>query len=365
MRAKIEPNRHIRVSLRYNEQKVVEGKAERIAAENFLRSYDQLSHANILSRFRQRSSFNERHSDYGVHFMLNFGKVEKLSQERLTQIANRYMGEMGFEDQPYVVYQHHDAGHTHLHVVASGVRANGDWFHLQRKHYLESHAVCRRLEKEFSLEKSIKASANDQSEFAVEHAQKVKYGEPGLKRSMSDVLNTVVDHYQYTSIDEFNAILKPYNMEANPGLPGSYLQRVRGILFHALDDDGVRVGTPIKGSLFLLKPTRPRLEQKFEENRQLREPARERLRTAIEWALAGRAPTWSGLIKGLEKEGITMVTNKRQDGSEGVFFVDHVKKAAFSAENLGPSCHLEALRTRCAPEAPVIQQQEQTLNLQI
>jgi hypothetical protein len=365
MRAKIEPNEHIRISLLYNEQKAVEGKAVRIAAENFLKDSGWLTHKEILDRFRQRSSFNDRHRDYGVHFMLNFGKVEKLGPGRLTEITGRYMCDMGFEDQPYVVYQHHDAGHTHVHIVACGVRADGSWCYLRPRNYLESHAICRKLEKEFSLEKSIRSTVADQPEFAVDHAQKVKYGEPGLKRSMSDVLNTVVDHYRYTSLDELNAILRQYNVEANPGLPESRLRKVGGLLYHALDDDGVRVGMPIKASLFHLKPTLPRIEQKMEENRSQRESERERIHTAIEWALAGRPPTWTGFLKDLEKEGIAVVASKRSEGGEGLFFVDHITKAAFSGESLGSAFGSEAIRNKCVQEEPIqqIYQQKNTLHL--
>ena len=359
MQPKIEPNRQIRVSLRYNEQKVKEGKAERIGSENFLKNYDRLAKEEILDRFRQRSSFNERLHDYGVHFTLNFGKQEKLENEKLVNIANRYMTAMGFEDQPYVVYRHSDAGHTHLHIVATTVRADGSWIRLEPSHYRASYALSKELEKEFLLEKNIKVTPADQPHFAVDHAQKVKYGEPGLKHAISDVLNTVVDHYNYTSLDEFNAILKQYNVTANSGLEDSRLRKVGGLLYHALDDDGNRIGVPIKASLFLLKPTLKKLEQKFTENQRLREEPRERLHTAIEWALAGEAPDWAGFKESLEKEGIAVVTNRKEGGKEQVFFVDHAGKCAFSGENLGAGYDLAALQARLAPEQQLTEQQVQ------
>jgi len=230
---------------------------------------------------------------------------------------------------------------------------------------LASHALCRKLEKEFSLEKSVKAMPQDQWEFAADHAQRVKYGDPGLKRSMSDVLNTVVDHYRYTSIDELNAILKQYNVEANPGLPDSRLRKFGGVLFHALDEDGQRIGVPIKASLFLLKPTMKRLEQKFEESRALTESARESIHTAIEWALAVRAPAWGSFLKSLEKDGIAAVINKKEDGQEQLFFIDHGKKCAFASESIAANLNLPALRNRCVPEEQLTQQQEQRLNLRL
>jgi hypothetical protein len=359
MHSKIAPNKSVYISLYYNEQKVSVGKAERIGAENFLKDHDRLTSAEILARFRQRSSYNEGRPEFGVHFSLNFGKVEEIDKVKLGQIADRYMAGMGFEDQPYVVYQHKDAGHTHLHVVATRVRADGSLIRLEPKDYFESQCLCRELEREFVLEKKLKSTESDQYRYAVDHAQKVSYGEPGLKRALSDVLNTVVDHYQYTSLDEYNAVLKQYNVEANPGLPDSHLRKVGGLLYHSLDDNGDRIGVPIKASEFLLKPTLKRLEQKFEQNQSLRESSREHLHTSIEWALAGRAPSWTEFTDSLEKEGIAIVTTKKEGGKDQLFFVDHAGKSVFAAENIAPDYDLQALQIRCIPEEQVIQQQLQ------
>jgi|SRR6185312_4019177 len=364
MLPKIKHYRNILVPLRYNEQKVAQGLAVKIGAENFLRDYDRLSKADIIERFRQRSSFNERLHDHGVHFSLNFGKTELLDNTKMVQIANRYMSGMGFEDQPYVIYRHHDAGHTHLHIVATNVKADGSGILIERDGLFKAHALSRKLENEFSLLRSAKAKPEEQQRFAVEHAQRVTYGEPGLKRAISDVLNTVVGHYNYTSLDEFNAILKQYNVTANPGSENSRLHQRGGLLYHALDGDGNRIGVPIKASLFHLKPTLKNLEKRFEQNQSLREDSRKRLHTAIEWALSGRAPDWKGFTESLEKEGISVVTLRKED-KERVFFVDHAGKSAFAGDSLGNGYDLGALRNRCTPEEKLTEEQIQVQKLNL
>jgi hypothetical protein len=353
MQAKISPVKSILKALRYNEQKVAQGKAERIHAENFLKDHDRLTKADILERFRQRSTFNERMKDNGIHISLNYGKNEQLGNEKLIRLIDRYAEAMNLGDQPYVAYKHNDAGHTHVHIVATSVKANGDRIDLHPRDYLNSVLLCKQLEKEFSLEKLIGATDEQKEEFSVDHAQKVIYGEPGLKRAISDVLNTVVDHYNYTSLNELNAILRQYNVTANPGEEGSRLNKVGGLLYQAIDSDGARIGVPIKASLFLLKPTLKNLEQRFTQNQTQRETHRERLSTAIEWALAGRTPTWERLREDLEKKGINIVINNGKDDIRRVFFVDHLEKYAFEGKNLGPGYTLEDLRTRCTPEERV------------
>lgn len=353
MQAKITPVRSILKALRYNEQKVAQGKAERIHAENFLTDHDRLTKADILERFRQRSTFNEHMKDDGFHISLNYGKKEDLDNKTLSQLCNRYNAGMRLEDQPNVGYKHNDAGHTHVHIVATSVKANGDRIDLHPRDYVNSVILCKQLEKEFSLEKLIGVTDDQKEEFSVDHAQKVVYGEPGLKRAISNVLNTVVDHYNYTSLNELNAILRQYNVTANPGEEGSRLNKVGGLLYQAIDSDGARIGVPIKASLFLLKPTLKNLEQRFTKNQTQRETHRERLSTAIEWALAGRTPTWERLREDLEKKGIDMITNNGKDDTLRIFFIDHLEKCAFEGKNLGAGYTLDDLRTRCAPEERV------------
>ena len=364
MLPKIKHHRNILVPLRYNERKVAEGKAVKIGAENFLRDYHRLSRADIVSRFRQRSSFNERLSDHGVHFSLNFGKTEQLDNPKMAQIADRYMSGMGFEEQPYVVYRHNDAGHTHLHIVASNVRADGAGIFIERDGMFRAHALSRELEKEFSLQHSERADRNDRQRFSVERAQRVVYGEPGLKRAISDVLNTVVRHYNYTSLDEYNAILKLYNVTANPGSEDSRLHRRGGLLYHALDADGNRIGVPIRASLFTLKPTLKNLEKDFRQNESRRHDLSERLHTAIGWAMSGPAPDWNAFTQSLENDGIAVVT-LRKDGNDRIFFVDHAQRCAFSGVALGAAGDLQTIRNRCALEQTLTEEHNQSHQLNL
>ena len=367
MHPKIAFLKNILTALRYNEQKVAEGKAEKIGAENFLKDYAGLTKEDVIDRFRQRSSFNERLHDHGVHFSLNFGKLEKIDNAKLMRITERFMTGAGFEDQPYVAYRHTDAGHTHVHLVATTVQADGSPMDVKPRDYKAFVALCKQLENEYGLEKGIKLRPEDQREFAVDRARRVVYGEPGLKRAMSNVLNTVVDHYAYSSLGELNAILKQYNVEANAGHEGSRLRKVGGLLYHALDEDGKRIGVPIKASLFLLKPTMKHLEQRFAASQAQRERSRERIHLAIDWALAGRAPNWEEFRMRLEKDGISLVTDKNGDKGGTAFFVDHVEKAAFSDKGLGREYGLDVLRNKCAQVEQVTEEQllQQRLNFRL
>jgi Relaxase/Mobilisation nuclease domain len=364
--AKISTHVTIHVPLRYNELKVTEGKAECIGAENFLKTADRLSMQDKIDRFEQRSSLNEMVFKNSVHISLSFGKSDDLDNERMDMIGNRYMERMPFKDQPYIIYRHYDAGHPHLHIVASSIRADGSKIHLQPDNMRESVAICKELESEFSLQPNRRSTMEDLPTFQVQQAQKVIYGEPDLKRHVSDVLNTVVDHYQYTSMDEFNAILREYNVVANTGSENSKLQKVGGLYYHVLDENGERIGVPLKASEFLLKPTLSRLEEHFALSQAQRETSRERLHAVVDWSLAGRPPSWTGWRDELERDGVSVIVNKsRADLTEHLYFIDHKTKSAFSAESLGDHYTLNAIRERCRPEEKLVQEEIPSQRLKI
>lgn len=63
-----------------------------------------------LNRFLKLASLNENAKRNTVHISLNFDPSENHSKENLKQIAKVYMDKIGFGKQPYLVYQHYDAG---------------------------------------------------------------------------------------------------------------------------------------------------------------------------------------------------------------------------------------------------------------
>jgi hypothetical protein len=273
-------------------------------------------------------------------------------------LATKYMQRLGFEQQPFLVYRHYDTAHPHLHVVTTNIRADGSRIGTGPPLLYHSHQITRELENEFSLQRNKIATLGEKEKFNVQQAQRVSYGESGLLHSISNVLNTVVDHYKYTSLSELNAILQLYKVKASRGKETSRLYQYRGLLYHALDENGKSIGKGIKASSFFLKPTLNKLEEKFALNRSLRQEQRERLTTAIDWTMAGRPPDWQEFKNALEKDNISVVVQEEKKGDpESIYFVDHQAKAVFSGEGLGDPYSYHAIRERCAQEQ--VQEQEE------
>jgi len=141
-------------TLNYNEKKVNEGVAEIISAVNYPIDVEQLSFSNKLNRLENQAALNENVSRKSVHISLNFGPSEKLSKERLGEIADTYMQKIGFGEQPYLVYQHFDSGHPHIHIVSVKVRADGSRIDTQNIGRNQSEKARKEIEISFGLVKA-------------------------------------------------------------------------------------------------------------------------------------------------------------------------------------------------------------------
>lgn len=125
MVCKVRSGKSIKGALNYNEHKVKEGVAECIGATNFVGEPQHLRFSDKLARFEQLIEKNARAKTNCVHISLNFDLSERLSQNKINEIAADYMNKIGFDDQPFLVYQHNDAAHPHLHIVTTNIQEDG------------------------------------------------------------------------------------------------------------------------------------------------------------------------------------------------------------------------------------------------
>ena len=335
-------------ALNYNEKKVQKGQAECLHTENYLLSPSRMNFHQKLERIQDLIVRNERAKKSNtLHISLNFDPAEKLAAEKLVQIAKAYMEKIGFSDQPYLVYQHHDAGHPHLHILTTNIQADGkriDTYNLGRN---QSETARKELEKEFGL-----VVAQGKGKFRVDpispvNVQKVQYGKSETRRSITNVLDAVINQFKYTSLAELNAILRQYNVQADRGLENGIIHRSGGLLYRMLDNQGNKVGVPIKASLIYSQPTLKNLELKFTENETTRQPDKKRLKTSIEWVLAKSPGNLEGLVAALKKEGIQVILRENKEGLiYGITFIDYRSKAVFNGSDLGKGFSIAGIQEK-------------------
>ena len=340
----------------YNENKVKAGVAECIGAGNYPIDPDKMSLSMKLNRFLKQMELNENVKRNSVHISLNFDVSEShLPQEKLLSIAENYMEKIGFGKQPFLVYQHYDAGHPHIHLVTTNVEADGKRIDLHHLGIRKSEPARKAIERDFGL---VAAEAQKKQEnylLKPVSASKALYGKSQTKMALQNVLEAVLNVYKYASLPELNAVLKQYNVIAERGTEDSRVYQTGGLLYRVLDAGGNTVGVPIKASLFYNKPTLKFLEQKFKENESKRMPYKSRIRNTADMALLGKKLTLQELVKVLEKQGIHTALRINETGMVyGITYVDHQTKSVFNGSALGKQYSAKAIQERCVSEPDLL-----------
>lgn len=347
MVAVIKTGHSIQRILNYNENKVKEGVAEAISAANYPMDVKQLSFNNKLNRLLNQAALNENVSRNSVHVSLNFDPSEKVSNEQLKEIADTYMQKIGFGEQPYLVYQHFDAGHPHIHIVSVKVRDDGRRIDTQNIGRNQSEKARKEIEIAYNLVKA--ESIKNEYELKSAYTQKVQYGKSDSRRAIANVLDAILNTYKYTSLPELNAVLMQYNVMADRGSEHSRVYQHGGLLYRILDEKGNPIGVSIKASSFHNKPTLNYLEERFPLNEAARQSHKARVKNVINLAFL-KQPKLSvqALVSTLEKEGINTVIRQNADGIiYGLTYVDHQTKCVFNGSALGKPYSAKSILERC------------------
>lgn len=348
MVARITTPGSIRQSLNYNEQKVKSEQAVLLHAEGFLKDTEQLNFTDKLMRFKGLIELNDRAKTNTLHISLNFDNADKIDREKLVDIATEYMQKIGFKEQPYLVYQHYDAGHPHAHIVTTNIRVDGsriDTFNIGRN---QSEKARKEIQIAYDLVRADNMKTK-QDVLKPAYVKKIQYGRSETKKAITNVLNEVLNTYKYSSLPELNAVLKQYNVLADRGGENSRIFKNNGLVYRILDENGNKIGVPIKASDFYSKPTLKFLEVKFQQNEVEKQSKKSWVRTAIDLALL-KNPNHSvnSLIKALEKEGIKTVLRQNDQGlMYGITYVDYRTQCVYNGSDLGKQYSAKAIQERC------------------
>jgi hypothetical protein len=352
MVAKITIGKTIRGIVNYNENKVKQGQAQCIAAGNYGIEQDDLSFYQKLNRLEHLQEKNSRVKTNSVHISLNFDPSEKLNHQLLSEIAGRYMEKIGFANQPYLIYEHRDAGHPHIHIITTNVQDNGKAISLHNIGRERSEPARKELELEYGLVQAESRSQKQIQGLKPFPIEKLQYGQSETKRAITNIVNTIIRQYNFTSLPELNAVLKQYNVVADRGSEDTRMYQKNGLLYSATDDRGNKLGVAIKASAIYNKPTLKNLEQQFQKNGQSRKLYREMLKERIDKALTNR-PTFSrnDLDRLLKRENIKVLYRENKEGIiYGITFIDQFKKSVFNGSDLGKEYAAKALTARMVKE---------------
>tara|TARA_R110002020_G_scaffold27610_2_gene89077 strand:- start:728 stop:1906 length:1179 start_codon:yes stop_codon:yes gene_type:complete len=293
------------------------------------------------------ANLNSITSVNAVHISLNFAPGEDFEKEKLQEITKEYIRGIGFESQPYLVYKHTDAGHPHLHIVTTNIELDGKRIPLHNIGKLKSEPTRKAIEKQFGL---VPAQSQKHGLFIAKPVavSRLDYGKSETKWAIGNVLQHVLKNYKFTSLPELNAVLNQYRVVADRGSEESRIFKNRGLVYRVLDDQGNKIGVPIKASSFYFKATLNSIESRFEANEMGRKKQLKSTRSAIDLTVMKMpGKSLDEVIKSLEKQGIATLKRENQEGRlYGITFVDHRTKCVFNGSALGKQYSAKGLMDR-------------------
>jgi hypothetical protein len=347
MVAKITFPKSIEAALNYNEKKIQKGSAQCLHAANYLMDAKEMNFYQKLNGFKMLNYLNNRATTKTLHVSLNFDPSEKLPVGKLVEIARMYMKRIGFEEQPYLVYKHEDAAHPHIHIVSSTIREDGSRINTHNIGRNQSEIARKEIEAKFELvkaERQQKLWLQKIKPFAME---KALYGISETKQSISNIVTAVFTQYKYSSLPEFNAALKQFNIIADRGKEEGRIYKNRGLVYRILNTHGIKVGVPIKASSIACKPILQNLEQKFIANETAKQPLKQLTKNVIDDCLNKKPGSINQLITDLEEKNIYTVLRQNYEGRlYGITFVDNQNKCVFNGSDLGKGYSIAALQSR-------------------
>lgn len=110
----------------------------------------------ILKELAMMRAMNPKLKRNTYHTSLNFATGEKISNQKMKSIAEEYMKRMGFDNNLYIIFRHHDTNHPHCHILATRNRFDGTVVS-DSNNYRRSEKIIRDLEKKYQLQ-TVKSS---------------------------------------------------------------------------------------------------------------------------------------------------------------------------------------------------------------
>ncbi|MDB5088766.1 MAG: relaxase [Mucilaginibacter sp.] len=348
MVARINTGKSIRGMLHYNENKVRDGEAQLILASGFVGEIGEMSFNQKYARFHHLTMLKPNVKTNAMHISLNFHSSEQLSDPQLQLVAQAYMDKIGFGDQPYVVYRHDDSAHQHVHIVTTNITKDRQRIDLHDIGKKLSEPARKAIEKEFNLVRAQGKELKVGPGIKAADPVKAQYGKLPTKKAMSNIVAVVSRDYLFTSLAEYNAILKGFNVMAFRGGEDTDMFQRKGLMYTMLDAKGQPAGVPIKSSAFYSKPTLWNLEKKFGPNTEKRKEYRLALKQRLDQVLGAYASLTRGaFLKETAALGIEVNFRENEHGFIfGITYIDHQNKTVFNGSDLGKAYSAKAITER-------------------
>ncbi|MBO9692981.1 conjugal transfer protein MobB [Chryseobacterium sp.] len=330
MIAKIGKGENLWGALTYNQQKVDNEKGTVLFTNKIPDLWDRPYSVKFFHQYFEPYLIANNKTEKPVrHFSLNPDPEDKVNDKDYREMAQQYMQEMGYGNQPYVVFKHTDIDRTHIHIVTTCVQIDGKKIS-DRYDHPRSMDACRKLEKQYDLKVAGENRNLNQSPIF----KPIDYTKGNIKTQLSAVLRHIPQTYGFQSMGAYNALLSQFNMcmeEVNGELHGKMR---KGIVYFATDKNGKKISSPFKSSLFGKQAGLENIQVVIEKSKMKNNHSKLILKRTIETAIS-TSRTETAFKKQLLEQGIATVI-RENDAARiyGITFIDHNSKSVWNGSQL-------------------------------
>jgi hypothetical protein len=212
MIAKISTGSHVFGMVNYNHSKINqtindEQKGIILGTNNIIST----DFNDIVDAISTHNSRNNNVTKPNIHISLSFHKDDILDNETIYKIAEDYMKEMDFDEQPYAVYRHFDKEHPHVHIVSSQINIEGKKI-TDSHNFYHSQKISRQLEEKYRITKAVeKNEIFDKKDLAKAINEHLEEGKHSLSAIMKRILSDVLDK-KPTDEKQFDRLLEEFQL---------------------------------------------------------------------------------------------------------------------------------------------------------
>ena len=195
-----------------------------------------------------------------------------------------------------------------------------------------SKQITRELEQKYNLHPAEKKARTERPEL-----KKVDYTAGDVKHQIGNTVKAACYGYRFQSFGEYKALLATYNICAEEVKGEVNGKPYQGIVYSATNDNGEKVGSPVKasriGKSVGYEAVQRRMEKSGEaiKNGKLKERTRKIVADAVR-----NTHNRKELEQQLKKQGIDVVFRQNDSGRiYGVTFIDHDSRVVLNGSRLG------------------------------
>ena len=331
MIAKISATENLGGALGYNFKKVEKGEASILLVAELYQDRDgRYTMEDVLVDMEALIPKKCRTKKAVFHCSLNPHPDEKLSDERLVQIAKEYMEALGYSKQPYIVFKHNDIAREHIHIVSLRVDSKGRKIN-DKYEGRRSKKITDALEKKYNLIPSSKVSEKPTTE-----TPKVDVMQGNIKEQVANTVRSAMKHYSFCSLGELNAILSRYNLAVEEVKTEYRGKQYDGLVYVPTDDKGNKVSTPIHASDIGRGMGYTAVQNNMLKSKQIVKPLIPTVRRKVLEVMRTSPQTEERLRQRLEEQGLRVIIRKNEGGRiYGITFIDDEKGIALNGSRLG------------------------------